>query len=164
MKHKRAVLAALVCGVSVAAWAGSPHFVRAEAVGPDAIADVVVSFKIARLGDAVTTTVRVSGFATALYACQDGGGSFPSDRKQQEESGPVSNSGEFTSRKNGQLTASLTLSPPESLLECPSGQERVLVSVKFSNIAVSEPSAGTAPASGIFNKTYSALAGAGLLF
>jgi hypothetical protein len=144
-------VASMTASVVVAA---NPHFIRATASGPDDFGNLVVNFKIAGLGDTVTTTVTVSGMASALYACQNGGGNFPSDPKKQEVSGPVSNSGEFTSGKNGQITDSLTLPPPASTLECPPGQTAVLASVSFWDVAVSEPHAGTESIPGTFSRTF----------
>jgi hypothetical protein len=134
--------------------AASPHFVRASASGPDGNGDLVVNFKIAGLGDTVTTTVTASANATAVYACQNNGGNFPSDPKKQTVSGPVTASGQFTSGKNGQITGSLTLSPPPSTLDCPPGQHEVLASVTYTNVAVSEPAAGTEGIPGTFSRTF----------
>jgi hypothetical protein len=138
----RAVLAALVCGFSVAAWAENPHWIFAEAFGPDGDGNLIVSFKIAGLGNTVTTTVTASADATALYACLNTGVSA-------EVSGPVSTSGDFTSGKNGEITASLRLSPPASTLGCPS---TILLSVTYCNVEVFEPSAGTRPIPGCFSR------------
>jgi hypothetical protein len=134
--------------------AANPHFIRATASGPDDAGNLVVSFKIAGLGDNVTTTVTASAYATAVYACQNNGDNFPSDPKKQEVSGPVSASGNFTSGKNGQITDSLTLTPPPTTLECPPGQNFVLVYVFYTNIQVSEPNAGTEAVPGTFSRTY----------
>jgi hypothetical protein len=127
------------------------HFVQASASVNNA-GNLVVNFKIAGLGDSVTTTVTASANATALYACKNNGNNFPSDPKKQEVSGPVSGSGDFTSGRNGNITASLTLSPPPLIptLDCPGNQHVVLVSVTYSNVQVSEPNAGTRPISGTF--------------
>ena len=149
-----AMLSLLVLVIGVPAMAANPHFIQATATGPDANGDLTVSFKIAGLGDTVTTTVTASADATAVYACMNKGGNFPNDPKKQEVSGPVSASGEFTSGKNGQITDSLTLHPPASTLECPPGQTAVLVSVTYTNVAVSEPNAGTEPIPGTFSRTF----------
>lgn len=141
----------LLMGTAVAA---NPHFIRADASGPAADGTLTVSFKIVGLGDTVTTTVTASAGATAVYACQNNGGNFPSDPKKQVVSGPASNSGEFTSGKNGQITGSLTLSPPASTLNCPPGQHKVLASVSYSNVAVSEPNAGTTSIPGTFSRVF----------
>jgi hypothetical protein len=151
-----AIATVLVAAVAfpAAATAQSPHFVRASASGPDANGNLTVNFKIAGLGDTVTTTVTASADATAVYACQNRGGNFPEDPKKQTVSGPVSASGEFTSGKNGSITGSLTLMPPASTLDCPGGQRVVLASVSYTNVAVSEPAAGTEPIPGTFSRTF----------
>jgi hypothetical protein len=131
-----AAFTALMLGAFPAV-AAEPHFIRAAASGPDSAGDLTVDFKIAGLGDNVTLTVTASADATALYACRNKGGNFPSDPKKQEVSGPVSASGDFTSGKNGQITGSLTLSPPATTLVCPSGQRVVLARVSYTNVQVS---------------------------
>lgn len=136
---------------------GSPRFQDASNSAPVDCATpgtLTVSFKIVGLGDTVTTTVTASAGATAVYACQNNGGNFPSDPKKQVVSGPVSSSGEFPSGKNGQITGSLTLSPPASSLSCPPGQHEVLASVSYSNVAVSEPNAGTTSIPGTFSRVF----------
>jgi hypothetical protein len=145
------LLVGLVAGTALAQ---SPHFLRASASGPDASGILTVSFKIAGLGDTVTTTVTASADATAVYACRNNGGNFPADPKKTEVSGPVSNTGTFTSGKNGQIVGSLPLSPPATTLECPGGQRRVLVSVSYTNVAVSSPDAGTVSIPGTFSRTF----------
>jgi hypothetical protein len=132
----------------------NPHFIKASASEPDASGNLTISFKIAGLGNNVTTTITASANATAEYACRNNGGNFPSDPKKQQVSGPVSASGQFTSGKNGQITGSLTLKPPSSTLECPPGQMRVLVSVTYTNVQVSEPNAGTESIPGTFTKIF----------
>jgi hypothetical protein len=147
--------AALVVTLALAAVAAAaPHFNRASATGPDASGNLTVDFKIAGLGDTVTTTVTATADATAEYVCVNRGGNVPSDPKKQQVSGPVSASGEFTSGKNGSITDSLTLMPPPSTLDCPGGQREVLASVSYTNVAVSEPNAGTAPIPGTFSRVF----------
>jgi hypothetical protein len=145
------ILAVLIAAPAVAA---NPHFIRATAAGPDDTGALTVSFKIAGLGDTVTTTVTASAYATAVYACMNNGGNFPSDPKKQEVSGPVSASGEFTSGKNGQITGSLTLTPPATTLDCPPGQKVVLAAVSYTNVQVSEPSAGSESIPGTFSRIF----------
>ena len=124
-----AIAAVLVAAIvfPAAATADNPHFIKASASGPNAAGNLIVKLKIAGLGDNVTITVTASADATAVYACRNNGGNFPSESKETEVSGPVSASGDFTSGKNGQITGSLTLNPPATTLTCPNGQRRVLV-------------------------------------
>jgi hypothetical protein len=139
-----AALAIAGAGVAVAA---SPHFLFAsnQGIAPGTFTDTI-TFKIAGLGDTVTTTVTATADAVAVYACRNNGGNFPSDPKKQVSTGTVSASGTFTSGKNGSITGGLTLSPPASTLTCPGGQSEVTACVEYENKAVSEPAAGTEPA------------------
>ena len=146
-------LVALALTASVAV-AENAHFVRASATGPNNDGTLTVNFKIAGLGANQTITVTASANATAVYACQNNGGQFPSDPKKQTVAGPVSASGAFTSGKNGSIDDSLTLSPPASTLDCPGGQHAVLASVSYTNVAVSAPGAGTASIPGTFSRTF----------
>lgn len=143
----------LVAVTASVALAASPHFIRSSASGPNNQGNLLVNFKIAGLGDNETITVTASADATAVYACQNNGGKFPADPKKTEVSGPVSASGDFTSGKNGQITGSLTLSPPPTTLECPNGQRRVLVSVSYSNVQVSG-GGDTASIPGTFSRIF----------
>jgi hypothetical protein len=143
---------ALTLSASVA-HAQNPHFIRADARGPDNSGNLVVSFKIAGLGDNVTITVTASADATATWACQNNGGNFPSDPKKTTVAGPVSASGDFTSGQNGQVNGSLTLMPPFVDLDCPSGQRQVLVSVSYTNVSVSG-GGDTESIPGTFSRTY----------
>jgi hypothetical protein len=150
-----AIAAVLVAAIvfPAAATADNPHFIRSSASGPNAAGNLSVSFKVAGLGDNVTITVTASADATAVYACRNNGGNFPSDPKKTEVSGPVSASGDFTSGKNGQITGSLTLNPPATTLTCPNGQHRVLVSVSYTNVQVSG-GGDTASIPGTFSRTF----------
>jgi hypothetical protein len=137
----------------------SAHFIDSQlkAAGPNTAGALVVNFKIAGLGDNVTTTVTALADADALYACRNNGGNFPSDPKKQQLSEEVDHSDDFTSGKNGQITGSLSLSPPASTLECPAGQRAVLVSVSYTNVRVNEDTAGTETIDGTFSRTFFSL-------
>ena len=157
MKKFALVLAAflgamfLTAGIALA---DNPHFIQASAAGPDNAGNLAVNFKIAGLGDTVSTTVTASAQATAVYACRNHGGNFPADPKKTEVTEPVSNSAQLTSGRNGQITGSLTLSPPPSTLTCPPGQDTVFISVSYTNVQVSEPAAGTESIPGTFSQTF----------
>lgn len=143
----------LVTVAASVALAANAHFIRSSASGPNNQGNLLVNFKIAGLGDNETITVTASADATAVYACRNNGGNFPSDPKKTEVSGPVSASGDFTSGKNGQITGSLTLQPPATTLVCPGGQRRVLVSVSYTNVQVSG-GGDTASIPGTFSRTF----------
>ena len=157
MKHRWRTPVAFVVvaclSLAAVAVAASPHFIRSSASGPNAQGNLTVSFKIAGLGDNQTITVTTTADATAVYACRNNGGNFPSDPKKTTVSGPVSASGNFTSGKNGSVSGTLTLQPPATTLSCPGGQRRVLVSVSYSNVTVSG-GGDTASIPGTFSRTF----------
>jgi hypothetical protein len=70
--------------IATPAIAANPHFVRADAAGPNSQGNLAVNFKIAGLGDNQTITVTTTANATALYASQNNGGNFPSDPKKRQ--------------------------------------------------------------------------------
>jgi hypothetical protein len=156
-KSLRTIVLTTVALVTLAfaatALAANPHFINASASGPNAAGNLSVNFKIAGLGANETITVTATADGTAVYACQNNGGNFPSDPKKQTVSGPVTASGQFTSGQNGQITGSLTLSPPASTLTCPGGQHVVLASVSYTNVAVSG-GGDTASIPGTFSRTF----------
>ena len=128
------VLTFLVAPVAMAA---SPHFIRATA-SVDNDGNLEVSWKEAGLGDNQLIDYTASADANGFYACINGGGKHPKAANKEAFSGPVSGSGTFSSGKNGQITASLTIEPPPSPLECPPGQRLVLACVTYSNIALTD--------------------------
>jgi len=130
-----AVLLALTFGTS--AHAASPHFVRATADLSGT--NLIVSFKEAGLGDNQLITYVASADATATYVCVNRGGANPSAQNKTTVSGPVSATGTFSSGKNGQVTASLTLNPPSAGgFSCPPGQSLQIAEVSYTNVAITD--------------------------
>jgi hypothetical protein len=97
-----------------------------------------VSFKEAGLGTNQLITYVASADATATYVCVNRGGANPSAQNKTTVAGPVSATGTFSSGKNGQVTASLTLSPPPSDISCPSGQSLQLAQVSYTNVVITD--------------------------
>jgi hypothetical protein len=137
-----ALMTLLIFGlVAQAAQAVSPHFVRASASLSGA--NLVVNFKEAGLGTNQLITYVASADATATYVCVNNGGGNPSAQNKTTVSGPVSATGTFSSGKNGQVTASLTLAPPgPGSFTCPPGQSRQLAQVTYTNVAISDTTNG----------------------
>lgn len=134
-----AILAAIVLTLGLGsgpAWTANPHFIKAD----DDLKgfNLICSWKEAGLGDNQNISYRCSADANALYACQNNGKNFPSDPKKQEETGNVFSDGTFSSGKNGQITASLTVMPPDTTLECPPGQKEVLCYVEYTNVVLED--------------------------
>lgn len=152
---KALALLVLLMGIAVSAvFAANPHFISSKTDAHlDGAGNLLIDFKIAGLGDNVSTTITAHADATSLYACKNNGGNFPSDPKKQEFTGPVEASVDATSGKNGQIEATVVLSPPMGTppLYCPGNQVATLVQVTYSNVYVSEPHAGVDFVSGVFS-------------
>jgi hypothetical protein len=119
------------------AHAASPHFVRASADLSGT--NLTVSFKEAGLGDNQLITYVASADSTATYVCVNRGGANPSAQNKTTVSGPVSATGTFSSGKNGQVTASLTLNPPSAgSFSCPPGQRIDIAEVSYTNVVITD--------------------------
>jgi hypothetical protein len=120
-----------------AALAVSPHFINASAtLNNDGT--LTASFKEAGLGTNQNINYELTADATATYVCVNKGGSNPSAQNKTTVAGPVSATGTFSSGKNGNVSASLTVSPPPSDISCPKGQTLQLASVSYTNVAISD--------------------------
>jgi hypothetical protein len=153
MKRSSLILAVIALSSFMAGnvWAQNPHFLSCGASGVNSDGSLNVSFKIAGLGSNQSLTVTASAHADATYACRNHGQQCPNAANKVNVQSDVSASGDFTSGKNGQITASLTVDPPPTSLTCPGGQKLVLVSVSYTNVSVSAPGAGDCiPSPGTF--------------
>jgi hypothetical protein len=132
---------ALLSFMSTTVRAQSPHFLSCGASGVNSDGSLNVSFKIAGLGSNQAITVTASADANATYACRNNGQQCPNANNKVDVSGKVSASGTFTSGKNGSIRGALFVEPPSTTLTCSNGQKLVLVSVSYTNVAVSAPGA-----------------------
>jgi hypothetical protein len=116
----------------LAAANGSPHFISNATSCSQEGNNLVCTFKEAGLSAGTVVDIRLTVSANFGYACVNGGGNIPSDPKKTV-SGPISATGSFTVPKNGNLVATLTISPPSasSQLSCPGGQTATLISVSY---------------------------------
>lgn len=145
------MLAAFVMAAP-AALAVSPHFVNASAQLSGT--NLVVSFKEAGLGTNQLISYTANADATVTYVCVNRGGANPSASNKTTVSGPVSASGTFSSGKNGNVTASLTLMPPPvpSDFSCPKGQSLETAQVTYTNVSITDTTNGiTEPIPGTFS-------------
>jgi len=95
-----------------------------------------VDFKMSGLGSFATVNITVTATATRTDSCVNNGQNIPADPKKTDTTAQVSASGEFPV-KNGQVTGSLTLTPPPTSLSCPPGQTATLISISYSNVVIS---------------------------
>jgi hypothetical protein len=140
--------------MATTARAQNPHFLNCSASGPSATGDLQSCFKIAGLGSNQSLTITASASANAVYACRNKGQQCPNAANKVSVSGTVTAQGTFTSGKNGQITGCLTVEPPDTTLTCPGGQKLVLVSVSYTNVAVSAQGAGDCSTTGSFAQNY----------
>ena len=139
-----------VAAAATPAQADSPHFVRADAAVSGA--NLNVNFKEAGLGTNQLISYIANADATATYVCVNNGGGNPSAQNKTTVSGPVSATGTFSSGKNGQVTASLTLTPPgPGGFTCPPGQSLQLAQASYTNVSITDTTNGiTEPVDGTF--------------
>ena len=147
------LLPALVLLAAAASWA-NPHFVK-ESASINRSGDLVVSWKEAGLGNNQLIRYEASANANGFYACINRGGNHPQAANKEEFSGPVSETGQFRSGKNGHITESLTISPPDPTLSCPGNQRLVLACVAYDNVALDDLSTPLrADIPGSYSKTF----------
>lgn len=130
------ILAAFVMAAP-AALAVSPHFINASGT-LNSNGSLTVNFKEAGLGTNQLINYELTADATATYVCVNKGGANPSAQNKTTVSGPVTATGTFSSGKNGNVTASLTVNPPPSDISCPPGQSLELASVSYSNVTLTD--------------------------
>jgi hypothetical protein len=140
-------IAAIATGSAVAT---SPHFINA-AGALNADGSLTVNFKEAGLGTNQNITYELSGQGTAVYVCVNKGGANPSASNKTTVAGPVSATGTFSSGKNGQVTASLTVQPPFQDIGCPGGQTQKLASVTYTGVTLTDTTNGVSISLGDFS-------------
>jgi hypothetical protein len=134
-------VSALMLMAPMLAAAQNPHFVNASASRSGN--NLVCSFKEAGLGSGQEVTITCSAEATANYQCINKGGKNPSAENKRTVNEEVSESGDFTATKSGQVTGSVTVSPPDAGdFTCPSGQRLTLVSVTYENVVLTDETTG----------------------
>jgi hypothetical protein len=143
-------LAGVVMASAPAALADSPHFIRATGT-LNADGSLTVNFKEAGLGTNQLIDYVLSGQGTAIYVCVNRGGANPSASNKTAVAGPVSASGTFSSGKNGQVTASLTVQPPFQDIGCPPGQSQELASVTYTGMTLADTTNGVSITLGDFS-------------
>lgn len=140
MRHmKRNIVLALVIGTVAAlatvAWAGA-NFKSATGTVNSSGA-LVVSFDESGLGNE-NVNYTLNANATALYACLNKGGKNPSAANKRSFEGTVAGGASFEP-KNGRVQGTITVGPLAAPnFTCPSGQTRILASVSYSNIVLTD--------------------------
>jgi hypothetical protein len=137
---------AVVAGVvATSAPAANPHFVNHFTSVSLRGSDLACKFKEAGLGAGSTETIVCEATATTTYECVNRGGHHPQAENKTTTVTQVSDSGQFTADKNGNVNGSLTLSPPTASdlgFTCPDHMRTVLVSVSYSNVSIRDVTSG----------------------
>ena len=139
-----AAAAASVVLAAGPALAGNAHFIASATEITSSGTELTVKFKEAGLESGSTSTIQVSAHLDMTVQCVNGGNKVPSDPKKTTISSDVSNSGEFTAAKNGNLTGSLSVSAPSaaSVLDCPGGQKATTTELIWSNVSIDDLDTG----------------------
>jgi hypothetical protein len=136
-----AATAVLVGGPAVA---GNGHFIASATSVTSSGTELIVKFKEAGLESGATVTIQVSAHLDMTVQCVNGGNKVPSDPKKTTISSDVSNSGQFTAGKNGNITGSLSVGAPSaaSVLSCPGGQKATTTELVWSNVSIDDLDTG----------------------
>ena len=137
-------LAAVAAGPAMSA-GGSPHFIKNASSASLSGANLVCKFKEAGLASGSVETVTCSATQNVVYECVNGGSKNPAASNKKSFTTTVSQSGQFTADKNGNIVGRLTLSPRSASsvgFSCPPGQTVTLVSVSYSNVRVVDSTSG----------------------
>jgi len=125
-----------VFALALPAWAAAPKFHAATSSVNNAGA-LVVNFDERGLGNE-NIDYTLTADATALYACLNRGGNHPQAANKEQFEGQVS-TGASIEPKNGRVVADLTAGPLAApQFTCPSGQQRVLAAVTYTNIVLTD--------------------------
>lgn len=153
MRRMLFVLAAVTATAALAvpaAVAVNAHFISASAsLNNDGT--LTANFKEAGLGTNQNIDYALTADGTATYVCVNKGGANPSAQNKTTVNGPVSATGSFNSGKNGNVTGSLTVSPPPSDISCPKGQTLQLASASYDNVTLTDVTNGISVSLGSFS-------------
>lgn len=137
-----AVLAGLLLFASPSqAGNGNAHFIKNATGASLSGSSLVVHFKEAGLAAGSIETITASADALTTYECVNGGGKNPSASNKTTTLSRSSATGQFPVDQNGNLTGSLTLTPPSASslgFSCPPGQTVTFVGVTYSNVVVND--------------------------
>jgi hypothetical protein len=127
-----------------AAQSGNAHFIKSGTSATRSGDLLNITFKEAGLASGSVETIVVSGTGTATFQCINGGGNNPSAANKTTVSSQVTNSGTFTANQSGNVTGSLSLSPPgPGGFTCPPGQTLSgPLNVSYTNVAINDQTSG----------------------
>jgi len=131
--------------LSAAFAGGNPHFIKSATKVYLHEMCLHADFKEAGLSSGSIETVTLKATAAVTYWSINGGGNHPQAANKATYVVALSQSGEFTADKNGNIVGMLCLSPPTADdvgFEVPAGQVAVLVSVVYTNVMIVDETSG----------------------
>jgi hypothetical protein len=145
-----AIIAAIVTALFLfsspaTAASGNPHFIKNATSATLSGSSLVVNFKEAGLSAGSTETITVTADASTTYECVNNGGKNPSASNKTTTRSRLSTSGNFPVDRSGNITGSLTLTPPSASalgFSCPPGQTVTFVSVTYTNVTLTSSPSG----------------------
>lgn len=158
--RKRTLLTMLVTfvfasAISLMATSGAHFFSASGSVLDNG--QLSVSFDEAGLGQE-TVNYTLSGNATYVWGCINGGSNHPQASNKETENSPVTSNTSFTP-KNGRVQATIVtpqLAPtPPSDFSCPSGQTLVLASATYFGMILTDTTNGVSIAQADMTGTFS---------
>jgi hypothetical protein len=160
MRKLTLLVALLVAAVAVSAAhaaGGSPHFIKHDTFASLSGSSLVCNFKEAGLASGSVETITCDAAETVTYECVNGGGRNPSASNKRTIETTGSASDKFTVDQNGNASGTLTITPASATsvgFSCPPGQTVTFVSVRYSNVTLTDSTSGaSAPLGGPFTYT-----------
>lgn len=142
------VLLGFLFTASGMAFAQNPHFIGTPQASLTEDFDLAVKFKEAGLGSNQLITYNVTATASGSCACVTHSGNCPAAANKFPPIG-VLGTGTFSSGKNGTISQTIVAEEPEcqqvSPATCPNGQTNTLVSITYTNIAITDTTTPVGP-------------------
>jgi hypothetical protein len=152
----RIAIALIVMLLTAVALAANPHFVGNATSTVNNDGSLTVGWKEAGLGNNENIDYELTATGIATYACLNHGGNFPKDPKKFDQAAELEGAGTFSSGRNGQITASLTVGPPAGPdpSNCKGNQTLELLDVAYSNIVISDVTNGVSTSAPDVSRTF----------
>lgn len=139
MRRIMAAATAATLAFGNSAWAASPHFVRATGT-LNGDGEYVASFKEAGLGanQTISYLLRAGAGTQFTYQCYTRSNNAPQGAPNNVFPSDLQTGGVFNSGKNGQITASLTLTPSPTEDCQGQGLKLCLVAASYQNVTLQD--------------------------
>lgn len=152
MRRQLPLAFALTCASAFAAMAAVQFSNLSAAVTASGLQ---VNFTASGLQSSQSDTFTAAADATAVWGCFNRGGNQPNARnKRTTVNGHVTGTTTLNAGTNGTVSGAVRLrAPAAGAFTCPNGQSKMLSSVTFTNVTISESATGArASVSGTFTK------------